>query len=91
MRKIIHSVTFVFEDFYLLSLWIGYFDSVGFHGFYIFEMARLTCVGVIIFSVFGIIYSLSTGTLHCRGVKDEFAKISSQDLVPDLPTIGEFI
>ncbi|KAH3804942.1 hypothetical protein DPMN_133235, partial [Dreissena polymorpha] len=52
-------------------------------------MARLTCVGVIIFSVFGIIYSLSTGTLHCRGVKDEFAKISSQDLVPDLPTIDE--
>lgn len=53
-------------------------------------MCRSVSLSCVLFIVLGFFNSQGAGN-SCQKVKDEFTKISGEDLVPDMPTIGELL
>lgn len=52
-------------------------------------MYRPVLIGCVLFTLFGVLNSHVSGNI-CTKVKEEFSKISEEDLVPYLPIIGKF-
>lgn len=53
-------------------------------------MCRSVSWSCVFFIFLGFFNSQGAGD-SCQKVKDEFTKISGEDLVPDMPTIGELL
>lgn len=53
------------------------------------KMYRPVLIGCVLFTLFGVLNSHVSGNI-CTKVKEEFSKISEEDLVPYLPIIGKF-
>ena len=51
-------------------------------------MCRTYLFVCVFYTIFGVLNSHSSGNT-CHKVKEEFRKISADDLVPDLPVIGK--